>query len=108
MQQLQFDKTKDFAEQPEEIQRNLVATYYACALLEPPLAMRQQVAAEEELTEEVTVAEANRKTVFDVFARPRLAEVSEDGYTIAAERIYIEQATSWRLHSETFTLSINQ
>lgn len=99
-----IDKTKAFSAQPPEVQQAIVEAFYGKALFEPTDEVKQQVAAGGQLGNEITVTETDRKTTFDVFARPRLLEVSADGYTIAVERIYIESSTCWRMDREVFTL----
>ncbi|SDC52139.1 hypothetical protein [Williamwhitmania taraxaci] len=99
-----IDKTKTFSEQAPEVQQALVAAFYGAALFEPNEAVKQEVAANGQLGQEVAIAEASRKTTFDVFARPRLLVVTFDGFTLLAERVYIDASTCWRMDREVFTL----
>jgi len=99
-----IDKTKAFSEQAPEVQQAIVEAFYGKALFEPTEEIKQQVAAGGQLGNEITVSEEGRKTTFDVFARPRVMEVSVDGCTVAVERCYIEASTCWRMDREILTL----
>ena len=99
-----IDKTKAFSEQAPEVQQAIVAAFYNAALFEPTEEIKQQVAAGGQLGQEITVAETDRKTTFDVFARPRLLEVNFEGFTLQVERCYIEASTCWRMDREVFAL----
>jgi len=99
-----IDKTKAFSEQAPEVQQAIVAAFYNAALFEPTNQVKQEVAANGQLGVEVTVSEESRKTTFDVFARPRMLEVRFEGFTLLAERVYIEVSQCWRMDREVFTL----
>ncbi len=99
-----IDKTKAFSEQAPEVQQKIIEAFYNAALFEPTSEVKQEVAANGQLGQEITVAETDRKTTFDVFARPRLLEVNFEGFTLQVERCYIEASPCWRMDGEVFTI----
>jgi len=101
-----LDETKAFVEQTDEVKQAVIDTCYSEGLFEPPFEMKMRAASSGSLAQEETVTIGNQQTTFDRFARPRVLVIDKGTYTITVERSYIEQATNWRLHEETFTVTV--
>lgn len=104
---LSFDEAKPFDEQPKEVKQAVIDTCYSAGLFEPPYELKIKVASAGSLEKEETITSGNLQTTFDRWARPWVLVIDKGTYTITVERSYIEQATNWRLHEETFTVTAN-